>query len=267
MANTDTTGSRRTPLDRAGLTALAMLVVVTGGLVAPLGPLLAIACDMPRRTCARSSTSRSPSPRTGRAGPNADLVIMARDHQDHGDLPTTVTAEAIASAVLSVLPGDTSDRPCSTRLLWPRCQTRCGRCGRSRPVGAERSRRFSISGTGRPTAPSGRHGSPPETCAAQRHGDGRERREASGFSGPRSTSHRPTHVPRKIGLVNAANSRYRSRRRLVAQLRAYVGRVLRRRAPTTVPEPRPARGAREEDPLVGDEADRAAGRRWPPDGR
>jgi hypothetical protein len=130
MANTDTTGSRRTPLDRAGLTALAMLVLVTGGLVAPLGPLLAIACDMPRRTCARSSTSRSPSPRTGRAGPNADLVIMVRDHQDHGDLPTTVTAEAIASAVLSVLPGYilppalldpavVAEVPDAVRALWP----------------------------------------------------------------------------------------------------------------------------------------------------
>ncbi|MFG2365665.1 hypothetical protein ACGFY3_29115 [Streptomyces mirabilis] len=45
MANTHTTRSRRTPLDWAGLTALAMLVLVTGGLVATFGPLLAIACD------------------------------------------------------------------------------------------------------------------------------------------------------------------------------------------------------------------------------
>jgi hypothetical protein len=45
MANTNTTGSRRTPLDRAGLTVLAMLVLITGGLVSTFGPLLAIACD------------------------------------------------------------------------------------------------------------------------------------------------------------------------------------------------------------------------------
>lgn len=45
MANTDTTESRRTPLEWAGLTALAMLVLITGGLVATFGPLLAIACD------------------------------------------------------------------------------------------------------------------------------------------------------------------------------------------------------------------------------
>lgn len=106
-----------------------------------------------------SSTSRSPSPRTGpgRAGPgrsmgavmaelldvirakaveedlaglavlvwgeavrnrslagkldqlmgriHANLVILVRDHQEAGGLPTNVTAEAIASTMLAVLPG------------------------------------------------------------------------------------------------------------------------------------------------------------------
>lgn len=60
----------------------------------------------------------------------ADLAIMVRDHQDHGDLPTSVTAEAIASAMLSVLPGYilqlalldpavVAGVPEAVRALWP----------------------------------------------------------------------------------------------------------------------------------------------------
>jgi AcrR family transcriptional regulator len=60
----------------------------------------------------------------------ADLVIMVCDQQDHGDLPTSVTAEAIASTMLSVLPGYilqlalfdpavVSGVPDAVRALWP----------------------------------------------------------------------------------------------------------------------------------------------------
>ncbi|MFG2474131.1 hypothetical protein [Streptomyces fagopyri] len=45
MANTGTTRPRRTPSEWAALTFLALLVLITGVIVATLGPLLAVACD------------------------------------------------------------------------------------------------------------------------------------------------------------------------------------------------------------------------------
>lgn len=60
----------------------------------------------------------------------ANLVVLVRDHQEHGDLPTHVTAEAIASTMLSVLPGYIlqvallepevlAEVPDAVRALWP----------------------------------------------------------------------------------------------------------------------------------------------------
>ncbi|MGW3846415.1 hypothetical protein [Streptomyces fagopyri] len=65
MADTGTTRPRRTPSEWAALTFLAILVLVTGAVVATLGPLLAVACD----TC----------PDGVRATDSADtLVLVAR---------------------------------------------------------------------------------------------------------------------------------------------------------------------------------------------
>lgn len=63
-------------------------------------------------------------------GMRANLTILVRDHQEHGDLPTGVTAEAIASTMLSVLPGYllqlavldpavVAEVPDAVRALWP----------------------------------------------------------------------------------------------------------------------------------------------------
>ncbi|MFJ3307177.1 TetR/AcrR family transcriptional regulator [Streptomyces sp. NPDC086549] len=60
----------------------------------------------------------------------ANLVILVREHQEHGDLPTNVTAGAIASTMLSVLPGYilqvalldpavVAEVPGAVRALWP----------------------------------------------------------------------------------------------------------------------------------------------------
>ncbi|MFJ9821608.1 TetR/AcrR family transcriptional regulator [Streptomyces sp. NPDC101151] len=60
----------------------------------------------------------------------ANLIILVRDHQEHGDLPANVTAEAIASTMLSVLPGYilqlalldppvVAEVPDAVRALWP----------------------------------------------------------------------------------------------------------------------------------------------------
>ncbi|MFD8724234.1 TetR/AcrR family transcriptional regulator [Streptomyces sp. NPDC059629] len=60
----------------------------------------------------------------------ANLITVVRDHQEHGSLPTNVTAEAIASTMLSVLPGYilqvalldpavVAEVPDAVRALWP----------------------------------------------------------------------------------------------------------------------------------------------------
>ncbi|MFE5137739.1 hypothetical protein ACFRDV_08670 [Streptomyces fagopyri] len=65
MTDTGTTRPRRTPSEWAALSVLAILVLITGGIVATLGPLLAVACD----TC----------PDGVRATDSADtLVLVAR---------------------------------------------------------------------------------------------------------------------------------------------------------------------------------------------
>lgn len=68
---------------------------------------------------------------------HANLVILVRDHQEAGGLPTNVTAEAIASTMLAVLPGYILQVALLDPAVWPRCPTRYGRCGRGRPVNAE----------------------------------------------------------------------------------------------------------------------------------
>ncbi|MEU9291401.1 TetR/AcrR family transcriptional regulator [Streptomyces sp. NPDC048275] len=59
----------------------------------------------------------------------ADLVMLVRDHQGNGGMPTSVTAEAIASTMISVLPGYilqlaldpavVAEVPDAVRALWP----------------------------------------------------------------------------------------------------------------------------------------------------
>ncbi|MFE2068918.1 TetR/AcrR family transcriptional regulator [Streptomyces sp. NPDC059467] len=60
----------------------------------------------------------------------ANLITVVRDHQERGSLPTNVTAEAIASTMLSVLPGYilqvalldpavVAEVPDAVRALWP----------------------------------------------------------------------------------------------------------------------------------------------------
>jgi hypothetical protein len=60
----------------------------------------------------------------------ANMVILVRDHQEHGTLPTNVTAEAISSTMLSILPGyilqvalldpaAVTEVPHAVRALWP----------------------------------------------------------------------------------------------------------------------------------------------------
>ncbi|MFK0104192.1 TetR/AcrR family transcriptional regulator [Streptomyces sp. NPDC091217] len=60
----------------------------------------------------------------------ANLVTLVRDHQERGGLPADVTAEAIASTMLSILPGYilqvalldpavVADVPDAVRALWP----------------------------------------------------------------------------------------------------------------------------------------------------
>lgn len=60
----------------------------------------------------------------------ADFVTLIREHQDHGDLPTSVTAEAIGSTMISLLPGYilqlalldpgvVAEVPDAVRALWP----------------------------------------------------------------------------------------------------------------------------------------------------
>ncbi|WP_046732465.1 TetR/AcrR family transcriptional regulator [Streptomyces humi] len=63
-------------------------------------------------------------------GIRANLVTLVREHQEDGGLPTNVTAEAIASTMLSVLPGYilqvalfdpavVAEVPEAVRALWP----------------------------------------------------------------------------------------------------------------------------------------------------
>jgi AcrR family transcriptional regulator len=60
----------------------------------------------------------------------ANLVILVREHQARGDLPTSVTAESIASTMVSLLPGYilqvalldpavVAGMPDAVRALWP----------------------------------------------------------------------------------------------------------------------------------------------------
>ncbi len=60
----------------------------------------------------------------------ANLVTLVRDQQNQGALPTNVTPEAIASTMLSVLPGyilqvalldpaAVAEVPDAVRALWP----------------------------------------------------------------------------------------------------------------------------------------------------
>ncbi|MFG2958424.1 TetR/AcrR family transcriptional regulator [Streptomyces sp. NPDC048291] len=63
-------------------------------------------------------------------GMRANLVTLVRDHQERGGLPTSATAEGIASTMLSVLPGYilqvalldpavVAEVPDAVRALWP----------------------------------------------------------------------------------------------------------------------------------------------------